>query len=78
MHSQQSWKDWQSVERNERGCLDSQSDSDLSPVSINQLETQMGQIFSHLNSRQQGGLPSDTMENLKNEALMGTFFMSRR
>jgi len=37
-------------------------------VSIKQLETQMGQISSHLNPRQQGGLPSDTMANPKNEA----------
>jgi len=36
-------------------------------VSIKQLETQMGQISSHLNPRQQGGLPSDTMANPKNE-----------
>ena len=35
-------------------------------VSIKQLETQMGQISSHLNPRQQGGLPSDTMANPKN------------
>ncbi|KAK4721417.1 hypothetical protein R3W88_011650 [Solanum pinnatisectum] len=37
-------------------------------VSIKQLETQMGQISLHVNPRQQGGLPSDTMENPKNEA----------
>uniref|UniRef100_M1DIV3 Putative plant transposon protein domain-containing protein n=1 Tax=Solanum tuberosum TaxID=4113 RepID=M1DIV3_SOLTU len=30
-------------------------------VSFKKLETQMGQISSHLNPRQQGGLPSDTM-----------------
>ncbi|XP_049388913.1 uncharacterized protein LOC125853286 [Solanum stenotomum] len=37
-------------------------------ISIKQLDTQMGQILSHLNPRQQGGLPSDTVENPKNEA----------
>ena len=36
-------------------------------VSIKQLETQMGHISSHLNPRHQGGLPSDTMANPKNE-----------
>ena len=36
-------------------------------VSIKQLETQMGHISSHLNPRQQGGLPSDTMASPKNE-----------
>ena len=33
--------------------------------SIKQLETQMGQISSHLNPRRHGGLPSDTMANPK-------------
>jgi len=28
----------------------------------------MGQISSHLNSRQKGGLSSDTLVNLKNES----------
>ena len=28
---------------------------------------QMGQIYSHLSQMQQGDLPSDTMENPKNE-----------
>uniref|UniRef100_M1DYZ8 Integrase core domain containing protein n=1 Tax=Solanum tuberosum TaxID=4113 RepID=M1DYZ8_SOLTU len=37
-------------------------------VSIKQLETQMGQISSHLNPRQHGGFLSDIMENPKNEA----------
>jgi len=37
-------------------------------ISIKKLETQMGQISSHLNPRQQGGLPSDTFANPKNEA----------
>ncbi|KAK4723933.1 hypothetical protein R3W88_026712 [Solanum pinnatisectum] len=36
-------------------------------VSIKQLETQMSHISSHLNPRQQGGLPSDTMANHKSE-----------
>ena len=36
-------------------------------VLIKQLETQMGHISSHLNPRQQGGLPSDTMANPKSE-----------
>uniref|UniRef100_M1DY55 Integrase core domain containing protein n=1 Tax=Solanum tuberosum TaxID=4113 RepID=M1DY55_SOLTU len=36
-------------------------------VSIKQLETQMGHILSHLNPRQQRGLPSDTTANPKNE-----------
>jgi len=36
-------------------------------VSINQLETQMGQISSHLNLRPKGGLPSDTLANPKND-----------
>ncbi|KAK4727091.1 hypothetical protein R3W88_032008 [Solanum pinnatisectum] len=36
-------------------------------VSIKQLETQMGQILSHLNPRQKGNLPSDTLVNPKNE-----------
>ncbi|KAG5609676.1 hypothetical protein H5410_020957 [Solanum commersonii] len=30
------------------------------------LETQMRQISSHLNPRQQGGFPGDTMANTKN------------
>ncbi|KAK4721335.1 hypothetical protein R3W88_011568 [Solanum pinnatisectum] len=37
-------------------------------VSIKQLETQMGQISLYANPRQQGGLPSDTIANPKNEA----------
>ncbi|KAK4733655.1 hypothetical protein R3W88_007916 [Solanum pinnatisectum] len=37
-------------------------------VSIKQLETQMGQISSHLNPRPKGGFLSDTMANPKNEA----------
>jgi len=37
-------------------------------VSIKQLETQMGQISTHLNPRRKGGLPSDIMANPKNEA----------
>ena len=36
-------------------------------ISIKQLETQMGHISSHLNLRQQRGLPSDTMANPKSE-----------
>ena len=36
-------------------------------ISIKQLETQMGQISAHLNQRQKGGLPSDTIANPKNE-----------
>ncbi|KAG5615182.1 hypothetical protein H5410_015006 [Solanum commersonii] len=36
-------------------------------VSIKQLVIQMGQISSHLNLRPKGGLPSDTLENPKNE-----------
>ncbi|WMV14193.1 hypothetical protein MTR67_007578 [Solanum verrucosum] len=36
-------------------------------VSIKQLETQMGQISTHLNTRQKKGLPSDTLVNPKNE-----------
>ncbi|WMV37774.1 hypothetical protein MTR67_031159, partial [Solanum verrucosum] len=35
-------------------------------VFIKQLEIQMAQISSHLNPRQKGGLPSDTMANPKN------------
>ncbi|KAK4706721.1 hypothetical protein R3W88_033733 [Solanum pinnatisectum] len=37
-------------------------------ISIKQLETQMGQISTHLNPRPKGGLLSDTMVNRKNEA----------
>lgn len=37
-------------------------------VSIKQLEMQMGQISSHLNTRQKGGLPSDTFINPKKES----------
>ncbi|KAG5605521.1 hypothetical protein H5410_027013 [Solanum commersonii] len=37
-------------------------------MSIKLLETQIGQISLHLNPRQQGVLPSDTMANPKNEA----------
>ncbi|KAG5631519.1 hypothetical protein H5410_003236 [Solanum commersonii] len=37
-------------------------------VSIKQLETQMGQISTHLNLRPKGGLLSDTMANPKNKA----------
>ncbi|KAG5629702.1 hypothetical protein H5410_001419 [Solanum commersonii] len=40
----------------------------LHSVLIKQLETQMGQILTHLNPIPKGGLPSDTMVNLKNEA----------
>lgn len=36
--------------------------------SIKKLETQMGQISSHLNPRQQVGLPSATIAKPKNEA----------
>ncbi|KAK4723998.1 hypothetical protein R3W88_026777 [Solanum pinnatisectum] len=36
-------------------------------ISIKQLDTQMGQITSHLNPRQLGELPSDIMANPKNE-----------
>ena len=36
-------------------------------ISINQLETQMGHISSHLNPRQQRGFPSDTMAKPKSE-----------
>uniref|UniRef100_M1DYD9 Putative plant transposon protein domain-containing protein n=1 Tax=Solanum tuberosum TaxID=4113 RepID=M1DYD9_SOLTU len=36
-------------------------------VSLKKLETQMGQISSHLNPRQQRGLPNDIMANPKNE-----------
>ncbi|KAK4731373.1 hypothetical protein R3W88_024361 [Solanum pinnatisectum] len=36
-------------------------------ISIKELETQMGHISSYLNPRQQGGLPTDTMANPKNE-----------
>ncbi|WMV09093.1 hypothetical protein MTR67_002478, partial [Solanum verrucosum] len=36
-------------------------------ISIKQLETQMGHISSHLNLRQQGGLPSVTTANPKSE-----------
>ena len=39
------------------------------PVSIKQLEAQMGQMSTHLNQRQIGGLPSDTIVNLKNDSL---------
>jgi len=35
-------------------------------VSLKQLETQMGQISSHLNPRPKGGLPSDTLANPNN------------
>jgi len=47
-------------------------------ICIKKLETQMGQILSHFNPRQQGGLPSDTIANPKNEAWMGTFVVPRR
>uniref|UniRef100_M1DSE0 Integrase core domain containing protein n=1 Tax=Solanum tuberosum TaxID=4113 RepID=M1DSE0_SOLTU len=36
-------------------------------VSIKQLETQISNISSHLNLRQQGGFPSNTMSTPKNE-----------
>lgn len=35
---------------------------------IKQLEVQLGQIFSHLNARQNEGLSSDTVANPKNDA----------
>ncbi|WMV25140.1 hypothetical protein MTR67_018525 [Solanum verrucosum] len=37
-------------------------------VSIQQLETKMGQISTHLNPRPKGGLPSETMVNPKTDA----------
>ncbi|WMV18918.1 hypothetical protein MTR67_012303 [Solanum verrucosum] len=38
-------------------------------VSIKQLETQLGQIVTHLNPRQEGTFPSDTILNHKNDFL---------
>lgn len=36
-------------------------------ASIKQINNQLGQISSHLNTRKKGGLPSDTLENLNND-----------
>lgn len=36
-------------------------------VSIKKVDTQMGDISSHLNRRQQQGFPNDTMPNPKSE-----------
>ena len=38
-------------------------------VSIKHLEAQMGQMLAHLNPRQDGALPSDTIMNPKNDSL---------
>ncbi|KAG5629985.1 hypothetical protein H5410_001702, partial [Solanum commersonii] len=46
-------------------------------VSIKQMETQMGQMSTHLNPRPKGGLLSDTMVNPKNESLKSQNFGNR-
>lgn len=63
------------VEGSDRMLIEMKSDfSQLNPMgnshsaSINQLETQFGQISAHLNARQKGGLPSNTVDNLKNDS----------
>ena len=38
-------------------------------ASMKHLEAQMGQMSVHLNQRQIGGLPSNTIVNLKSESL---------
>lgn len=40
----------------------------LHSPSIKQLETKSGQISTQLNTKLKGGLPSDTIMNLKNDA----------
>ncbi|KAG5611457.1 hypothetical protein H5410_022738 [Solanum commersonii] len=61
------WRIRKSAIRNEGRRLISELSVTSHLVSIKQLETQMGQIASHLNLRKKGGLPSDTLVNLKNE-----------
>ena len=41
---------------------------DTHAISIKQLELQMGQLSAIVNTRQPGTLPTNTVQNLKNDA----------
>jgi len=46
-------------------------------VSMKEPETQMGRISAHLNLRPKGGLPNNTMANLKNDNVQCMDIMTR-